>query len=298
MDEEALTDDPASLFDAVAAVRGSVWGIAIDDAAAAPAALALLPLVRPDVLKLDLRGLKGQLGEIAKMGEGARVYSEQTGATILAQGIEDLDDVSAARLTGATFGQGWFFGRPGPLPSEGLVPTSVFPLVQRSPVADRATPFEVVSERCRTTIIEKRFLVPFIHHIEDQVDGHGPRALLLESFEPGSTMSADEQARLRHLGDRAAFFAGLSADLSGFAMDGPSVRTGTVNPADRIGSEWDVIVLGPHYAVAVTARAIDSTLAGNERRFDYAVTHDRDLVVRAALVMWGRLPGRGHEAPP
>ena len=188
MNEEALTDDPGSLLDAVAAVRESLWGISIDDAVAAPAALALLPLVRPDVLKLDLRGLKGQLTEIAEMGDGARAYSEQTGATVLAQGIEDRDDVSAARLTGATFGQGWLFGRPAPLPTESVAPSSVFPLVQRSPVVDRATPFEVVTERCCTTVIEERFLVPFSHHIEEQVDGHGPRALLLETLEPGSAM--------------------------------------------------------------------------------------------------------------
>ncbi len=70
MDEDALSDDPGTLFDAVRAVRSSGWGISIDNAAARPAVLALLPLVRPDVLKLDFRGTKGRLSEIAQMGEG------------------------------------------------------------------------------------------------------------------------------------------------------------------------------------------------------------------------------------
>jgi EAL domain-containing protein (putative c-di-GMP-specific phosphodiesterase class I) len=108
-DQESLTDDPGSLFDAVRAVREAAWGISIDDAAVAPAALALLPLVRPDVLRLDFRSVKGQMPEIAEMGDGARIYSEQTRATLPAQGIEDTDDVWAARRAGATFGQGWYF---------------------------------------------------------------------------------------------------------------------------------------------------------------------------------------------
>ena len=50
------------------------------------------------------------------MGDGARAYSEQTGATVLAQGIEDLDDVWAARLAGASFGQGWSLAVPARCP--------------------------------------------------------------------------------------------------------------------------------------------------------------------------------------
>jgi EAL domain-containing protein (putative c-di-GMP-specific phosphodiesterase class I) len=127
MDEDALSDNPGTLFDAVRAVRQAAWGISIDNAAASPAVLALLPLVRPDVLKLDFRGMRARLSEIAQMSDGARAYSEQTGATVLAHGIEDLDDVWAARLAGASFGQGWLYGRPAPLPTELHVPTSGLP---------------------------------------------------------------------------------------------------------------------------------------------------------------------------
>jgi EAL domain-containing protein (putative c-di-GMP-specific phosphodiesterase class I) len=292
MNEDSLTDDPGSLFDAVRAVREAAWGLSIDDAAVAPAALALLPLVRPDVLKLDFRSVKGQMAEIAEMGDGARIYSEQSRATILAQGIEDTDDVWAARLAGATFGQGWYFGRPGPLPRERVIPTSVFPLVQPPPVLDRSTPFEIITSSCKPTITEKRFLVPFSHHIEEQVDTNGPRALLLETFESNSGKHASTRTRLRQLENRGAFLAVLSADMTSTTMVGPTVRTGQLAPDDPLAREWNVIVLGPHYAVAVTARALDSSAAGDNRRFEYVVTHDRDLIIRAALVLWARIPKR------
>ncbi len=46
--------------------------------------------------------------------------------------------------------------------------------------------------------------------------------------------------------------------------------------------EWNVIVLGPHYAVALTAKGLGGGGADRFRRFEYAMTHDRDLVVEAA----------------
>jgi hypothetical protein len=292
MNEESLTEDPGSLFDAVRAVREAAWGISIDDAAATPAALALLPLVRPDVLKLDFRSVKGQLSEISKMGDGARIFSEQTKGTVLVQGIEDNDDVWAARLAGATFGQGWLFGRPRPLPSERVVPTSVFPLVQRPPLVAHASPFELITDKCPTTITEKRFLVPFSRYIEEQVDTNGPAALLLETFESTSGKHIGTHTRLHELENRAAFLAVIGADIDRSTLEGPTVRAARLDPADRVTQEWNVIVLGPHYAVAVTAKPLDNVSAGSKRRFEYAVTHDRDLIVRAALVLWARLPKR------
>lgn len=278
MDEDALSDNPGTLFDAVRAVRQAAWGISIDNAAASPAVLALLPLVRPDVLKLDFRGMRARLSEIAQMSDGARAYSEQTGATVLAHGIEDLDDVWAARLAGASFGQGWLYGRPAPLPTELHVPTSVFPLVQPSPVPERATPFDIITERCQVAITDRRLLVAFSQQVEEQVDTNGPPALLLETFEPGSGQSPQAQQRLQQLAGRAAFLAVLGDDIG--TIDGPAVRTTTARPADPVGTEWNVIVLGPHYAVAVTAKALDGPLAGPDRRYEYAV-------------LWSRLPKRG-----
>ncbi|MEZ5219523.1 MAG: EAL domain-containing protein [Ilumatobacteraceae bacterium] len=41
-------------------------------------------------------------------------HAEQTGATILAEGIENDDHLAQALALGATLGQGWAFGRPAP----------------------------------------------------------------------------------------------------------------------------------------------------------------------------------------
>lgn len=52
--ERYLADDPAAVLDAAAAARAEGLGIAIDDVGAEPASLAMMPLVHPDIIKLDL----------------------------------------------------------------------------------------------------------------------------------------------------------------------------------------------------------------------------------------------------
>ena len=57
---------------------------------------------------------------------------------------------------------------------------------------------------------------------------------------------------------------------------------------DPLRGEWNVIVIGPHQAAALVARDLGDTGAEPERRFDFAVTHDRALVIEAArtLLQW------------
>jgi EAL domain-containing protein (putative c-di-GMP-specific phosphodiesterase class I) len=58
--ERAVAGDPARLLATVAQAREAGWGVALDDVGAAPASLAVLPFVRPDVIKLDMRLLQGR----------------------------------------------------------------------------------------------------------------------------------------------------------------------------------------------------------------------------------------------
>ena len=62
--------------------------------------------------------------------------------------------------------------------------------------------------------------------------------------------------------------------------------TASVDP-DR--TEWDVIVLGPHFSAAFVARDIGDEGPDERRRFDFALTYDRELVTRAAASMMARI---------
>ena len=71
-------------------------------------------------------------------------------------------------------------------------------------------------------------------------------------------------------------------------MDG-TVRGATLDEDDPLGLEWDVCVLGPHFAAAFVARDLGDTGPDSSRRFEFAMTYDRELVVRVARRLMARL---------
>jgi EAL domain-containing protein (putative c-di-GMP-specific phosphodiesterase class I) len=84
--ERAVARDPAGLLGAVARARAVGWGVALDDVGAEPASLAVMPFVRPDVIKLDLRLVQGRTtAEVARIVNAVRAQAELTGARILAE---------------------------------------------------------------------------------------------------------------------------------------------------------------------------------------------------------------------
>ena len=58
---------------------------------------------------------------IAEIMNAVNAHAERTGAVVLAEGIETDEHLAMARALGATLGQGWLFGRPGPGAAPGLV---------------------------------------------------------------------------------------------------------------------------------------------------------------------------------
>ena len=88
--ERALAARPAELLATVTRLRAAGWRIALDDVGADDLSLAFMPLLRPDVVKLDLRLVQERPGpEIAQIMNAVNAYAEQSGALVLAEGIED-----------------------------------------------------------------------------------------------------------------------------------------------------------------------------------------------------------------
>ena len=70
---------------------------------------------------------------------------------------------------------------------------------------------------------------------------------------------------------------------------GWSVRGSSLKEDDPLTGEWSVAVLGPHFAAALVAVDLGDTGPEMERRFDFALTYDRDLVIEAASALMRRL---------
>jgi len=113
IDEEDLRNEPALVLEAASRARADGWGVALDNVGATPASLALLPILHPDVVKLDLRVLGQHRGnEAAEIETTVRTYAEMSGAAILAQRVETDADVLEARGYGATYERAGTTGDP------------------------------------------------------------------------------------------------------------------------------------------------------------------------------------------
>src|SRR5829696_1378981 len=144
--ERAVAGDPARLLATVAQAREAGWGVALDDVGAAPASLAVLPFVRPDAVKLDMRLLQGRTtAEAAHIINTVRAHAERTDAVVIAEGIETIKHAREAMAAGAEVGQGFLFGHPAPLPSAMPPPGLAIPLRPAVAEASAATPWELVA---------------------------------------------------------------------------------------------------------------------------------------------------------
>ena len=112
--ERDIPARPATLLRTVDRVRELGWGIALDDVGVSAASLAFMPLLAPDVVKLDAalvqRRPSADTGQVA---HAVNDYAERSGALVLAEGIETARHLATARALGARLGQGWLFGHPG-----------------------------------------------------------------------------------------------------------------------------------------------------------------------------------------
>ncbi|HEU4480856.1 MAG TPA: EAL domain-containing protein, partial [Actinomycetota bacterium] len=169
--ERALTASPASLLRRCEEIRELGWGIALDDVGVAPSSLAMLPLLRPDVIKLDRLLMSKDAGRLRnRIVHAVSAEHERRGTAVVAEGIENEDHIELALAMGATLGQGWFFGRPDGLPSSPVQPDNPIAVRRIRPTADaNATPFTMLSEKRPTRVGTKRVLREMTRHLEEQL---------------------------------------------------------------------------------------------------------------------------------
>ncbi|WP_258372806.1 EAL domain-containing protein [Modestobacter versicolor] len=296
--ERALAARPAELLRTVARVRELGWAVALDDVGAESLSLAFMPLLRPDVVKLDLRLVQERPGPaIAEIMNAVNAYAESTGAVVLAAGIEDGRHLTMARALGATLGQGWLFGRPGP----GAVPgqrTGALRLPDARPSdADAAmiSPFACLPSEVAVREAPKALLIELSKQLERQAMRLGETCVVAAAFQEARHVTPATRQRYRDLVERVGFVAALGEDLPVEPL--PGLRGAHLAPDDPVRGEWDIVVLSPHFSAALLARDLGDDGPDMDRRFAFALTYERDTVVRAAHALLSRVaPRSGAEA--
>ena len=289
--ERALAARPAELLRTVERVRALGWAIAVDDVGADSMSLAFLPLLSPDVIKLDLRLVQERPGPaVAEIMNAVNAHAERTGAVVLAEGIETEQHLAMARALGATLGQGWLFGRPGPGAAPGR-PAGELAL----PSAADATPIDPSPFGCLPDSVTlrrsaKSLLIELSKQLEREAMRLGETCVVAATFQEARHFTPSTIQRYRDLVERTGFVCALGEDLPAEPL--PGLRGADLDPADPVRGEWDVVVLGPHFSAALLARDLGDTGPDLQRTFEYALTYDRDTVVRAAHALLTRVVPR------
>jgi len=287
--ERALATRPADLLRAVERVREVGWGIALDDVGAESMSLAFMPLLRPDVVKLDLRLVQQRPGPaVAEIMNAVNGYAERTGAVVLAEGIEDEAHLAMAHALGASLGQGWQFGRPGPTAMSGRS-VGTLQLPATGPLGGDAetSPFSCLPAGTKLRTAPKALLIELSKHLERQAMRLGETCVVAATFQEARHFTPATALRYRDLVERTGFVAALGEDLPVEPL--PGVRGAHLAPHDPVRGEWDVVVLSPHFSAALLARDLGDGGPDLQRRYEYALTYDRRTVERAGVSLVARV---------
>ena len=286
--ERALVARPAEVIADVDWFRDLGWGIALDDIGATRHSLALMPFLRPDVLKLDLNLVHAWPAEwIARIVNAVRAEAERTGAAVIAEGIEGEQHTGAAVAMGARYGQGWRFGHPQPPPLPALAALSE--LGDRTAAIDPSglTPVEVIERNRELRVTSKENLLAISHHLENEAKALGETAVLLGTFQTSDHFTPDTGRRYEEIAQSAALVAAFGAGMG--VEPAPGVRGAALADNDDLLGEWVVAVVSPHLVGMLAARDLGDGGRDRNRRFEFAVTYDRDDVLAAATTLLTRV---------
>lgn len=117
--EHAVVTDYEPLQCAIDTLRGHGVRLAIDDAGAGFASLKHIVRLLPEFIKLDLFLVQGIHKDPVKRAvvAGMLGVASQIGGKVIAEGVETAEDLRVLFELGVEWAQGFYLGRPGPIPS-------------------------------------------------------------------------------------------------------------------------------------------------------------------------------------
>jgi len=112
--------------------------------------------------------------------------------------------------------------------------------------------------------------------------------VVVATFQERRHFTAPTRERYERLAESVAFVGAIGGAMG--EEPGRGVRGAELRAEDPLTDEWVIVVLGPHFGAAFTARDLgDRGVPDMERRFDFTLTHDRELVVTYARSLMSRI---------
>jgi EAL domain-containing protein (putative c-di-GMP-specific phosphodiesterase class I) len=115
--EHTRIEDYEPLLAAIDRHRLQGVRIAVDDTGAGHAGLRHILRLRPDIIKLDLDLTRDIHADPARrvLACSLKMFAHEIGAVVVAEGVENRDELVTLQALGVPWGQGYHLGRPSPL---------------------------------------------------------------------------------------------------------------------------------------------------------------------------------------
>ena len=116
--EQSKVEDYEGLATRLEPIRARGVRLAIDDVGAGFASLGHVVRLQPDFMKVDRTLVAGVAADPVRgsLIERLVAFADEVGIAVIAEGIENGDDLEALRTLHVPYGQGFHLGRPGPIP--------------------------------------------------------------------------------------------------------------------------------------------------------------------------------------
>jgi EAL domain-containing protein (putative c-di-GMP-specific phosphodiesterase class I) len=116
LSEHDQVEDYAALTAVLAPLRAAGLRLAIDDVGAGFSSLRHIVVTAPDVIKVDRSIISGLHTDpvLAKLVASLVEFAHGCEVQVVAEGVETAAERGVLRDLGVDYGQGWYFGRPGP----------------------------------------------------------------------------------------------------------------------------------------------------------------------------------------
>lgn len=160
-------------------------------------------------------------------------------------------------------------------------------IADRGDLVSTEPPFSLGAALQQPRRSRKALLIEISKHLEHQAMSAGESTVVLASFQDASFFTPATRLRYAQLAKRAAFVGALGAGLPPRPL--PGIRGCVLDPTDPLVGEWDIVVVGPHFAATLVARDLGDTGPDSERRFEFVLSHKRELAIQVALVLMSRM---------
>lgn len=298
--ERSLLADPPALLSKVVALRQEGFSIALDDVGTDMNALALLDVLAPDVIKLDLSVVQSQTHyQQARTWAAVLAHHERAGAQVLAEGIETTEHLIRALALGATLGQGFRFGHPGPFSSDAATGRPGPPIRTQHPCVNFGSPFAAVTgqeslsggaEPLTVRRHRKDTVVALSRYLEQQALEAGDPPMVLTALQRAEFFAGETRTTYERLAARSPLVAVFGVDVADDLGNG--IRGVRFGREDSLHDQWIVLALGANTAAALVSREVgdpDTTTADRNRLFDVTFSNDRTLVTGVARQLLSRM---------